>query len=135
MAKEFILPEFMLKHEEKKNMEEEYFGGYEEYLKEKSWEKRSRETVKEIERAIDEGLEKTPAPAKEEEKNEESVQREIIYSSKRGYIVKLTCKEGDETNVSYYLVTKIEDIEEAIDHISSYRPLIEEGDEEKLFGK
>ena len=135
MAKEFILPEFMLKYKEKKGMEEEYFGGYEEYLKEKSWEKRSQETVKEIERAIDEGLEKAPSPEKEEKKKEENVQREIIYSSKRGYIVKLTCREGEETNVSYYLVTKIEDIEEAIDRISSYRPIIEEGEEEKLFGK
>ena len=29
MAKEFILPEFSLRHEEKKKLEEEYFGGYE----------------------------------------------------------------------------------------------------------
>lgn len=131
MAKEFILPEFSLRHEEKKKLEEEYFGGYEEYLKEKSWEKRSRESIEEIEKTIDEGLERKVKEEKKEEK-EEKIKKEIIYSSKRGFIVKVSYKENDEEKVAYYLVTKIEDIEEAIDKISTYKPLIEEG-EEKLF--
>jgi len=133
MVKEFVLPEFSLKHEKKKEMEKEYFEGYEEFLKEKRWEKRAKESIEEIERAIDEGLERK-AEKRGEKTGEEEVKKEIIYSSKRGYILKLTYKEGDETKVSYYLITKIEDIEEALDRISSYKPLIEEGEEKKLFG-
>jgi len=131
MPKEFVLPEFSLKHEEKKRLEEEYFGGYEEYLKEKSWEKRSRESIEEIEKAIDEGLERK---GKEKVmKEEEKIKKEIIYSSKKGFIVKVSYKEGEEEKVSYYLVTKIEDIEEALDRISTYKPIIEEGEEKLLF--
>ncbi len=134
MAKEFILPEFSMKPGKKKEMEKEYFEGYEEFLKEKNWEKRAKESIEEIEKAIDEGLERKAKIEEKGEKEEEKVKREIIYSSKRGYIVKLTYREGDETKVAYYLITKIEDIEEAIDRISSYKPLIEEGEGEKLFG-
>ena len=132
MPKEFVLPEFSLKHKEKKKLEEEYFGGYEEYLKEKSWEKRSRESIEEIEKAIDEGLERKVKEkvAKEEE---EKIKKEIIYSSKKGFIVKVSYKEGEEEKISYYLVTKIEDIEEALDRISTYKPIIEEGEEKLLF--
>lgn len=132
MPKEFVLPEFSLKHEEKKKLEEEYFGGYEEYLKEKSWEKRSRESIEEIEKAIDEGLERKVKEkvAKEEE---EKIKKEIIYSSKKGFIVKVSYKEGEEEKISYYLVTKIEDIEEVLDRISTYKPIIEEGEEKLLF--
>jgi len=132
MPKEFVLPEFSLKHEEKKKLEEEYFGGYEEYLKEKSWEKRSKESIEEIEKAIDEGLERKVKEkvAKEEE---EKIKKEIIYSSKKGFIVKVSYKEGEEEKISYYLVTKIEDIEEALDRISTYKPIIEEGEEKLLF--
>jgi hypothetical protein len=132
MAKEFILPEFKLKHEKKKSKEEEYFGGYENYLSEKNWEKLSHESIDEIEKAIDEGLGKKAVDSKGDEK-EDKIQREIIYSSKRGYIVKLSVKEEDEVNVAYYLITKIEDIEKAIDSISTYKPLIEEGEGEQLF--
>ncbi len=132
MPKEFVLPEFSLKHEEKKKLEEEYFGGYEEYLKEKSWEKRSKESIEEIEKAIDEGLErKVKEKVAKEEK--EKIKKEIIYSSKKGFIVKVSYKEGEEEKISYYLVTKIEDIEEALDRISTYKPIIEEGEEKLLF--
>ncbi len=133
MAKEFILPEFSLEHEEKKKMEKEYFEGYEDFLSEKRWEKRAKESIKEIERAIDEGLERKAKSAKPGEKKG-GVEREIIYSSKRGFIVKVAYNKNGERKVAYYLVTKIEDIEEAIDMISSYKPLIEEGEGKKLFG-
>ncbi|MCD6480763.1 MAG: hypothetical protein J7L31_00610 [Thermoplasmata archaeon] len=133
MAKEFILPEFSLEHEEKKKMEKEYFEGYEDFLTEKRWEKRAKESLKDIERAIDEGLERKAKGAKAEEAKE-GVEREIIYSSKRGFIVKVTYNKEDESRVAYYLVTKIEDIEEALDMISSYKPLIEEGEGKELFG-
>lgn len=130
MVKEFILPEMSLKHEEKKSMEKEYFEGYEDFLKEKSWEKMAKESIEEIERKIDEGLEKKRSVEKIKKGGE--VEKEVIYSSKRGYIVKVTSMEGDETKVSYYLITKIEDIEEALDKISSYKPIIEEGEDKKL---
>ncbi|HEC88383.1 MAG TPA: hypothetical protein ENI52_03610 [Thermoplasmata archaeon] len=130
MVKEFILPEMSVKHEEKKSMEKEYFEGYEDFLKEKNWEKRARESIEEIERKIDEGLEKKINAEKIE--REGKIEKEVIYSSKRGYIVKITSTEEGETKVSYYLITKIEDIEEALDRISSYKPIIEEGEDKKL---
>ena len=126
MPKEFILPEFSLSHQEKKEKEKEYFGGYEEFLCEKSWEKRAKESIEEIEKAIDEGLErKKRGEGKEKEEKEEEIKREILYSSKGGYIVKVSKKEDDKTVVNYYLVTKIDDLEEAIDKISSYKPIVE----------
>ncbi|HEC75930.1 MAG TPA: hypothetical protein ENI33_01570 [Thermoplasmatales archaeon] len=130
MVKEFILPEMSVKHEEKKSIEKEYFEGYEDFLKEKNWEKISREDIEEIERKIDEGLEKKKNS--EKIKKEEKIEKEVIYSSKRGYIVKVTSTEEGETKVSYYLITKIEDIEEALDRISSYKPIIEEGEDKRL---
>ena len=114
-------------------MENEYFGGYEEFLQEKTWEKRSSEAIREIEKVVDEGLERIVS-TQLEPPGESRTTRELIYSSKRGYIVKLTCNENGKTRVGYYLVTKIEDIEEAIDRISSYWPLIENGEGEKLLG-
>lgn len=123
MVKEFILPEMSLKHEEKKSIEKEYFEGYEDFLKEKNWEKMAKEDIEEIEKKIDEGLEKKRSIKKI--KKGEGVEKEVIYSSKRGYIVKVTSMEGDERKVSYYLITKIENIEEALDKISSYKPIIE----------
>ncbi len=131
MAKEFTLPEFSLKREHKKALEKEYFDGYEEFLKEKKWEKMAKESIEEIEKAIDEGLERKIKGIKKE-KEEEEIKKEIIYSSKKGFIVKISYKDGDETKISYYLVTKIDDIEEAIDRISSYKPIIEEQEKEKI---
>ena len=125
---EFILPEFSLNHKEKKKMEKEYFDGYEDFLKEKKWEKRAKESIKEIEKAIDEGLERKKE--KKEEEKEKEIKKEIIYSSKRGFIVKISYAERGERKVAYYLITKIEDIEEALDRISTYKPIIEEGEED-----
>lgn len=124
MAKEFILPEFSFPHEKKKKMEEEYFSGNEDKIIEKSWEKRSKESLKEIERIIDEGIEKKEE--KKEEEKEQGEKKEILYEGKNGYIMKISKKEGNEYKISYYLVTKIDNIEEAIDKISSYKPIIEE---------
>ncbi|KAA0002502.1 MAG: hypothetical protein FE044_02915 [Thermoplasmata archaeon] len=128
MAKEFAVPEFSLPHEEKKKLEEEYFGGNEDKVKEKRWEKRAKESLKEIERMIDEGLTKKKEEEKKEEKKEEKeeVKKEIIYEGKNGYIMKVSKKEGNEYKISYYLVTKIENIEEALDKLSSYKPIIED---------
>jgi len=127
MAKEFTVPEFSLSHEEKKKLEEEYFGGNEDKVREKRWEKRAKESLKEIERIIDEGLKKESKKAeKKETKEKEEIKKEIIYEGKNGYIMKISKKEGGKLKTSYYLVTKIENIEEAIDRISSYKPIIED---------
>ncbi len=126
MVKEFVLPEFSLPHERKKKMEEEYFSGMEEKLKEKTWEKRAKESLKEIEKIIDEGLEEKLEEEGKEEKKSEEVKKEIIYEGKDGYIMKVTRMENGEEKISYYLVTKVENIEEAIDRISSYKPIIED---------
>ncbi|MCD6474281.1 MAG: hypothetical protein J7K47_05195 [Thermoplasmata archaeon] len=128
MGKEFTLPEFSLSHEEKKRLEEEYFGGNEDKIKEKRWEKRAKESLREIERIIDEGLVRKKEEKEKEEVKEakEETKKEIIYEGKKGYIMKVSKKEGDEYKVSYYLVTKIENIEEALDKLSSYKPIIED---------
>ncbi|MCD6512058.1 MAG: hypothetical protein J7K61_00440 [Thermoplasmata archaeon] len=125
MVKEFVLPEFSLPYERKRKMEEEYFSGMEDKLKEKTWEKRAKESLKEIERLIDEGLE-NKMTEKNPEKSQEKVKKEIIYEGKDGYIMKVSRIEGGEEKISYYLVTKVENIEEAIDKISSYKPIIED---------
>jgi hypothetical protein len=131
MVKEFVLPQFMLGHEHKKAVEERHFSGYEDFLKEKDWEKRSPEDIREIQRAIDEGLERVVPQTGTDVSHTEEARREVVYSNKRGHIVKVTCTENGAQQVSYFLVTQIDDIEEAIDRLTSYRPLIEsDGDEE-----
>lgn len=124
MAKEFAVPEFSLSHDKKKELETEYFSGNEDKIREKRWEKRAKENLNEIERIIDEGLKRKKAKEMEEEREE--VKKEIIYEGKGGYIMKISKRENGEYKVSYYLVTKIENIEEAIDKISSYKPIIKD---------
>ncbi|MBC7080684.1 MAG: hypothetical protein H5T44_00295 [Thermoplasmatales archaeon] len=118
---EFKLEENFLKHEEKKRMEEEFFKGYEDIAVEKEWEKTAKESIEEIERMIDEGIERKKK-VKEEKKFEEEIKKEIVYSTKNGYILKVT----KDDKIDYYLITKVENIEEAIDKISFYKPIIEE---------
>jgi len=117
---EFTIEESFSKHEEKKKMEE-FFRGYEELAKEKEWKKTAKENIEEIERIVDEGVERKKK-IKEEKKIEEEIKKEVLYSSKGGYILKITKND----KIDYYLITKVENIEEAIDKISSYKPLIEE---------
>ncbi len=118
---EFKLEENFLKHEEKRKIEEEFFKGYEESAVEKEWEKTAIESIEEIEKIIDEGVERKKK-VKEEKKVEEETKKEILYSTRDGYIIKVTKND----KIDYYLVTKVENIEEAIDKISSYKPIIEE---------
>jgi len=124
--KEFTVPEFSLPHEKKKKIEEEYFGGNEDKIKEKRWEKRAKESLKEIERIIDEGLVNREEKIEEKREIKEETTKEIIYEGKNGYILKVSKIDGGEKKISYYLVTKIDNIEEAIDKISSYKLIIEE---------
>ncbi len=145
-GKEYVLPEFYLSHDEKKSVELDTFGDSDEKLKEKSWEKRARESLDEIEKIIDEGLlEKVEKPEKEEvfeepevpESSEEFpespekiegliINREIIYETPGGYVVKVTSKEGGSVKTSYYSVSKVEGIEQALDDLQKYKPIIEE---------
>ncbi|MEM2715728.1 MAG: hypothetical protein QW762_03370, partial [Candidatus Thermoplasmatota archaeon] len=73
---EFTLEENFLKHKEKKKMEEEFFKGYEEFAKEKEWEKTAKESIEEIERIIDEGVERKKK-IREEKKIDGEIKKEI----------------------------------------------------------
>jgi len=142
-GKEYILPEFYLSHDEKKSVEEETFGDSDEKLKEKSWEKRARESLDEIEKIIDGGLleESVEEEVFEEPEVREQpeefldspekikgmiINREIVYETPGGYVVKVTSKEGGSVKTSYYSVSKVEGIEQALDDLQKYKPIIED---------
>ncbi len=140
--KEYVIPEFYLSHEEKKSIEEDAFGDSDEELKEKNWEKSARESLEEIERIIDEGLiEKEDEEEVFEEDEEELegaaepgeqiygkiINREVVYETPGGYVVKVISKEGGDIKTTYYSVSKVEGIEQALDDLQKYKPIIEEG--------
>ncbi len=142
-GKEYVLPQFYLSHEEKKSVEEETFGDSEEKLEERSWGKRAKETLDEIEEVIDGGLaaaeekeeifEETQEPGEDGEFIESPekikgkiINREIVYETPGGYVVKVTSKEDDRVLISYYSVSKIDGIEQALDDLRKYKPVIEE---------
>ncbi len=143
-GKEYVLPEFYLSPDEKKSMEEETFGDSDSELKEKSWEKRAKESLEDIEKTIDGGLleneeeeilEEETLPDKEETNNiltspEEIkgkiINREIVYETSGGYVVKVIAKEGGRVQTSYYSVSKVEGIEQALDDLQKYKPVIED---------
>jgi len=141
-GKEYVLPEFYLSHDEKKSLEEDAFGDSDEELKEKSWEKSAKESLHEIEKIIDEGLiggeEEEEIFEEKEEKREESIEpgeqiygkiinREVVYETPGGYVVKVISKEGGSIKTTYYSVSKVEGIEQALDDLQKYKPIIEEG--------
>jgi len=117
-GKEYVLPEFYLSHDEKKSVELDTFGDSDEKLKEKSWEKRARESLDEIEKIIDEGLlEKVEKPEKEEVFEEPEVpesSEEFPESPEKieGLIINREIK--------------VEGIEQALDDLQKYKPIIEE---------
>jgi len=140
--KEYVLPEFYLSHDEKKSLEEDAFGDSDEELKEKSWEKSAKEPLDEIEKIIDEGLiggkEEEEIFEESEEQSEEAIEpaeqiygkiitREVVYETPGGYVVKVVSKEGGRVKTSYYSVSKVEGIEQALDDLKKYKPIIEEG--------
>ncbi|MEA2054974.1 MAG: hypothetical protein U9O96_07730 [Candidatus Thermoplasmatota archaeon] len=140
-GKEYILPQFYLSHEEKKSIEKETFEDSEEKLKEKAWEKSAKESLEEIERIIDAGLAKKAEVFEEkqppEEKYEEFLEgegkvkgriinREVIYETPGGYVVKVTYRENGRVRTAYYSVSKVEGVEHALDEIRKYKPLIRE---------
>lgn len=148
-GKEYVLPEFYLNHQEKKALEQETFAEEEEKLKEKNWDKQAPETLEEIHRRIDEGLQVEEVEEKVEEREElfegpaarseevpewlsgqrvsgTIINREVVYDTEGGFVVKVVYKENDEVKTSYYTVSKVEGIEQALDDLASYQPVIEE---------
>jgi len=144
-GKEYLLSQFSLSHEEKKALEKETFGDTEE-LKERKWEKTAKESLEEIEKIIDEGLEKEAMPEVVEEKEEKEVEiemapptgeklrgrvinREIVYETPGGYVVKVVYRDGDEIKTSYYSVSKVEGIEHSLDELQTYKPVVKSHEE------
>jgi hypothetical protein len=114
-------------------------------LKEKSWEKSAKESLEEIERNIDEGLEKEEKEEEifEEREHEEFLEpsekikgkiinRKIVYETAGGYVVKVVYKEEDRVKTSYYSVSKVEGIEQALDEIHKYKPIVETSEIKKV---
>ncbi len=142
--KEYTLPEFRLSPEEKKMAEADAFGDTEEHIVEKNWEKTAPESLEEIEQHIDEGRlgeeeAATPAageaggdqmaPATEEEPTDISgtvIAREIVYETDGGYVLKVTTREEGEIETSYYSVSRVDGIEQALDKIDDYQPRVKE---------
>ena len=149
-GKEYLLSQFSLSHEEKKALEKETFGDTEE-LKERKWEKTAKESLEEIEKIIDEGLEKEvmPESVEEEKETEKEVEiemappggeklrgrvinREIVYETPGGYVVKVVYRDGDEIRTSYYSVSKVEGIEHSLDELQTYKPILKQHEEISL---
>jgi hypothetical protein len=53
------------------------------------------------------------------------INREVIYESDGGFVVKVVYKEFDQVKTAYYSVSKVEGIEQALDDLSSYVPIVE----------
>lgn len=147
-GKEYLLSQFSLSHEEKKSLEKEMFGETEE-LKERKWEKTAPESLEEIEKIIDEGLgkeikgevvvEEEVEIEREEEISPEGeklrgrvINREIVYETPGGYVVKVVYREGDEIKTSYYSVSKVEGIEHFLDELQTYKPVVKPSEEISL---
>lgn len=143
--KEYTLPEFRLSPEEKKAAEADAFGDTEERIIEKNWEKTAPESLEEIEQHIDEGrLEREEAgePEKAERAPCEKavtppetggadipgtvIAREIVYKTDGGYVLKVTAREDGDVETSYYSVSRVDGIEQALDKIQDYRPTVKE---------
>ncbi|MDD3491865.1 MAG: hypothetical protein PHZ19_00005 [Candidatus Thermoplasmatota archaeon] len=153
-GREYVLPEFYLSHQEKKSMEQETFADEKEKLKEKSWDKQAPETLEEIRRHIDEDLlaekekeepeeevfETTPARGEEDLEwlptqrvSGTIINREVVYDTEGGFVVKVVYKQNDEVKTAYYTVSKVEGIEQALDDLSSYQPVIEERPSQRAY--
>lgn len=141
--KEYTLPEFYLSHDEKKAAEADAFGDADERVVEKNWEKTAPESLEEIEQYIDEDRLEQEEPAHEEEKatgrgdteKPEATEgtedipgtviaRDIVYETDGGYVLKVTTREEGEIQTSYYSVSRVDGIEQALDKIQDYRPTV-----------
>jgi len=144
--KEYTLPEFYLSYEEKKAAEGDAFGDGDERIVEKNWEKTAPESLEEIEEYIDEGMlereemeavperEKAAAGGEEPIRRTESAEditgtiiaREIVYETDGGYVLKVTAKEEGAVQTSYYSVSRVDGIEQALDKIQEYKPTVKQ---------
>jgi len=141
--KEYTLPEFCLSPAEKKAAETDAFGDGEERVVEKNWEKTAPESLEEIEQYIDEDRlteEEIPEHETFVESSEETLQeaerpeditgtiiaKEIVYETDGGYVLKVTAKEDDEVQTSYYSVSRVDGIEQALDKIQDYKPTVKQ---------
>lgn len=143
--KEYRLPEFYLSHTEKKTAEADAFGDADERVVEKNWEKTAPESLEEIEQCIDEGMLEQEEPPQAEEtavgrRSEETITgaesaeeitgtiiaREIVYETDGGYVLKVTTREEGEVQTSYYSVSSVDGIQQALDKIQDYRPTVQQ---------
>ena len=148
---QMMVSEYGLTREEKFNMEKKITGSHQTELQEKTWEKTATENLDEIRKLIDkdklhiervrekedekkefsrEGIQKTEELAPELIKGD-IIDREIIYETAGGYVVKVTYKDNGQIESDYYSVSKIYDVEHALDNIHSYKPIIQEKKPEK----
>ena len=149
---QMMVSEYGLSREEKQDMEKKITGSYRGELQEKTWEKTAQENLDEIRKLIDKDklqIERTPEKKAEEKedipresikKTEELapelikgniIDREIIYETSGGYVVKVTYKDNGQVESDYYSVSKIYDVEHALDNIQSYKPIVQEKKPEK----
>jgi len=142
-----MISEYGLSREEKINAEKKTRGGYQGELQEKAWEKTATENLDEIRKLIDKDkLQTQKTQEKKVQKKEELplesikkteglapelirgdiIDREIIYETAGGYVVKVTYRDNGQVESEYYSVSKIYDVEHALDKIQSYKPIIQE---------
>lgn len=137
-----VVPEYGLSQDEKTAIEKNITAEGQRDLAEKNWEKTAKEDLDEIRTLIDQDVMKKPV--KKIEKKEEIppptpikddevhpppepikgsvIDREIIYETPGGYVVKVTYREDDKIDSTYYSISKIHDVEHALDNIRDYKP-------------
>ncbi|GEM_PF-5154096 len=148
---QMMVSEYGLSKDEKLDMEKKITGSYRGELQEKTWEKTATENLDEIRKLIDKDklqiqntqekkVEKKEIPRESIQKTEELapelikgniIDREIIYETAGGYVVKVTYKDNGQVETDYYSVSKIYDVEHALDNIQSYKPIVQEKKPEK----
>lgn len=143
---QMMVSEYGLSRKEKLTIEQKLTGNNQGELQEKTWEKTSTENLDEIRKLIDKDklkMEKTlEKKGEKKELPREIIQktgelapelirgniidREIIYETSGGYVVKVTYRDNGQIESDYYSVSKIYDVEHALDDIHSYKPIVQE---------
>lgn len=145
--KQIMVSEYGLSRGEKQDVEKKITGSHRGELQEKTWEKTAPENLDEIRKLIDkdklqiEKIQEKSVQKKEKTLSENIkktkdlapelikgniIDREIIYETSGGYVVKVTYKDNGQVESDYYSVSKIYDVEHALDNIQSYKPIIQE---------
>jgi hypothetical protein len=139
-----MIPEHGLLKKEKLDLEKKISESHHGELQEKTWEKTAKENLDEIRTLIDKdklpkitkkNVEKKEIPQESILKTEDLapelikgniIDREIIYETSGGYVVKVTYRDNGQVETDYYSVSKIYDVEHTLDTIQSYKPIIQE---------